>query len=193
MQKNWDVNKLADFKTDLTDSAYDFLRIVYPKLKQLKFIRGELIPIEVVTDIKFKTLAQKFDQLAGIDIWQIVKNEGIKGIASRIQWSEKAWNTFTIRKSRSSGTKTEYEKRLFAIETNEWIYPYYTIQAYISERRIGELISMAITKTADIFDMIKKDNYIEKTNKQDDNIFMIIDWQEMKQQNYKIKIFNNKL
>lgn len=55
------MNKLADFKTDLTDSAYDFLRTVYPKLKQLKFIHGELIPIEIVTDIKFKTLAQKFD------------------------------------------------------------------------------------------------------------------------------------
>lgn len=179
---------MNDFETDLTDSAYDFLKIVYPRLKQLNFIRGNLIPIEAATDIKFKNLAQKFDQLAGIDVWQIVENEGIKGIASRIQWGEKAWNTFTIRKSRSSGAKTEYEKRLYAIETNEWIYPYYTIQAYISERRTGRLISMAITKTVDIFDIIKKGNYIEKINKQDNNVFMIVSWEEMKQHNYKIKI-----
>ena len=182
-------NKMNDFDKDLSDSAFDFKRLIYPKLKELNFISGELVQIEVATDIKFKYLASKFDQLSGIDAWQIVEPLGIKGIASRIQWGEKAWGTFTIRKTRATGTKTEYEKRVEAIESGEWLYPYYTIQGYITERRVGKLLSFAIAKTEDIFEMIDKGFYKENKNKEDSNIFIIVNWIDMKKQGYRIKIY----
>lgn len=168
---------MNNFKTDLADSAFDFLRVVYPKLKDENLISGELIPIESVTA---EGTTKALDMLAGIDIWQIKDDKGIRGIANRIQWGPKPWNTFTIRKKRQSGAKTEYEKRIEAITNRAWLFPYFTCQAYITERRIGYLLSVAIAKTETIFEMINKGICWEQPNSQDGNIFICVDWLNVK-------------
>jgi len=55
----------------------------------------------------------------------------VYGIASRIQYNIN-YKTFTIRKDRASGTKTEYEKRIAGMNSKA-IYPHWTMQAYIND------------------------------------------------------------
>jgi len=179
---------LYEVKRDFGDSAFDFLRVVLPKLKEKRMLSGKIIPVESVTA---KEMVKHLDIDGGIDVWQIQKGVGMRGIASRIQWGNKNWNTFTIRKSRTSGAKTEYEKRMFAIKTGGYLYPFYTIQAYVSQRRVGDLISVAIAKTKDIFDLIKVGLCYEKPNGSDGNVFIIVDWEDMFVNNKAIKAWDN--
>lgn len=180
-----------NFNQDLTDSIRDFSSIVLPKLKEIGLIKGELIPIETVTT--HKDLIKWFDLLSGVDIWQIIEDQGIRGIANRIQWGKKAWDTFTIRKHRHTQTKTEYVKRKEAINSGgSLLYPYYTIQSYISERRTGELLSTAIAKTDDIIKMCDSGHWQvrERTTKSDGNIFVAVPWSLMKASNCRIGIWH---
>ena len=177
---------MSNFAEDLSDSAFDFLRVVYPKLIELKFIEGEIIPIE--SNVA-ERLMRQFDILAGIDIWQLQTGKGIRGIANRIQWCQKAWNTFTIRKLRVSGTETEYEKRKRAMQDEGWLYPYFTIQSYITERRKGDLIALAIAKTEDILYMIEQKYCWENINPQDGNTFICVSWDKMHEMGYSIKTY----
>jgi len=124
----------ADWQTDLTQSASDFLNQVWPKIKRWKwFKRGELLSVESVTNVGF---TRDLDMLAGIDAWHIVRESSVmRGIASRAQRGGGEFRTFTIRTARDSGTETEYAKRLRAIKYRErgWLYPHLTIQAYLSD------------------------------------------------------------
>ncbi len=75
-------NKLI---TDLSDSAFDFQRVVFPKLRDREFIDGEVISIEVATSDYMKG---QLDMQAGIDAWIIKDGIGITGLASQIQWQK---------------------------------------------------------------------------------------------------------
>ena len=187
--KNGDV---MSFKEDLSDSAYDFLRCVYPAIEK-HVGGGELIPTETLYK---NEIFKKLDIHSGIDAWQLHTKHGIRGIASRVQWGNMAWNTFTIRYVRSSGAKTEYEKRLAAVKSNDgWIYPYYTVHAYINERGgNGELMSAAITKTKDLYTFaemgLKKRDITKHSTPHkirqvfsDNNLFISIDWMDYKHRN----------
>jgi hypothetical protein len=182
----------GDFQRDLKDSMFDFQRVVLPQLQKSKFISGELISIEQATAEGYAHLVKAFDYKAGIDLIQ-VKNEGLCGVANRVQWvpvAGRLWNSFTIRMSRASGAKTEYEKRMAAVMSNgQYLYPYLTIQAFVQEpRRSGPLLSVAVAKTTDILQAAWDDTAPEKDNKQDGNKFKAVFWQDMKRE-YPIKIF----
>lgn len=164
------------FKTDLGDSANSFVHIVYPKLLECRFLLGDVVPIESVTAMG---IAKDLDMFAGIDAWHVYKKCGIQGIASRVQYGQRAWNSFTIRKHRSSGSETEYAKRKIAIYTGDWLYPTLTIQAYVTSRKNGELLSVGITKTKNIFDAIADGNCNTKTNPTDGNTFYTVFWKDM--------------
>ena len=102
---------------DLKESSKDFLEIVYPQIKDW-FGDGELIPVESVTK---SDMAKKLDMYSGIDNWHIVTNEGIRGLSSRVQYY-KDWSTFTVRLGRITGARTQYAKKLHAIE-KDYLYP----------------------------------------------------------------------
>lgn len=186
------IEAVMSFKDDLSDSASDFLRCVYPAIE--KYIGGgELIPTETLYK---NEIFKKLDIHSGIDAWQLNSIHGIRGIASRVQWGNMAWNTFTIRYVRSSGAKTEYEKRLWAVKSNGgWIYPYYTVHAYINERGgNGTLMSAAITKTKDLYIFTEKGLKTMDITKRsaphkirqvfsDNNLFISIDWIDYKHKN----------
>lgn len=135
---------------DLSDSARDFKEIVWPNIKEW-FGEGELIPVEAVTE---SNMARKLDMYSGIDAWYIQPSEGIRGISCRVQWGPKAWQSFTIRKKRDSGARTEYEKLCNAIN-NDWLYPYWFSQSYLTERK-GKLLSSGLGKTKDLIEYIQK-------------------------------------
>lgn len=103
-------------------------------------------------------ICQLLDQTCGTDYLQVYTDKGIVwGVAARTQEIDTArfqrpYNTFTVRKARASGVKTEYEKRRDAIN-NGGIYPYITVQCYF-DKQTQELMSLGIARTVDIMDYV---------------------------------------
>ncbi len=167
---------------DLSRSAKAFLEIVWPVIRD-SVGGGELVPVESVTAEGF---TKELDQLAGIDAWQIIRADGImRGIASRVQWvKSNPYNSFTIRKSRTSGAITEYEKRLLAMKKRRLgaLFPGVTVQAYLEEQT-DKLLSVAHINTYDLFHFVYYGkpgfDYIEKPNKQDGNVFICAFWRKL--------------
>lgn len=117
-----------EVKRDLTAAIVNFERYVKAQVEEA--LGQKIFSVECYTD---KEIAVFLDTLAGIDAWARTNNE-VRGIALRVQ-PIKCWETFTIRYSRPSGAKTEYFKRVKAIESGA-LYPYYTLQAYIWDDKV---------------------------------------------------------
>lgn len=139
---------------DLSDSAFDFERAVWPVVR--KWLGGgELCPVETVVHSGFD---KELDTLSGIDGWHILREQhAIRGIASRVQPigdGDKRWDTFTIRVRRPSGVPTEYQKRLHALHNADrgFLLPHVTTQAYVAKpSREGALLSAAMVRTVTLF------------------------------------------
>lgn len=135
---------------DLSDSAFDFSRVVWPAISRV-VDGGEIIPVEAVAHRGFD---KELDTLSGIDAWQLMHHRhAIRGIASRVQWG-KCWQTFTIRMARPSGVDTEYQKRLQALDNLDrgFLLPHLTIQGYVEKpKRFGQFVGGAVIKTSDLF------------------------------------------
>ncbi len=165
---------------DMKWSSTLFINQVWPIAK--KYIGGELMQMEGRPDMELATM---LDMKAGIDGWNIHTN-GLRGIASRIQ-AGADWRTFTIRESRDSGAETEFEKRKRAIESNEWLYPAITIQAY-AQTQTGPILSIGITHTTTIIKYIKDGcSYIRPTC---NARFYVCEWDKMSKNNYKVLVID---
>jgi len=189
-----------DVRRDLSDSAYDFVRVVVPAIRDM-IGGGEFRPVESVTADDF---SKSLDMLAGIDAWQVITDIGIRGLASRIQWGPRAWRTFTIRERRPSGAKTELEKRTTSSADHGFIHPHLTVQAYITKpRRQGRLLAAGIGKTADIMEYIASRNIGAKPdwdsgcwrqeNPADGVTFLCVPWDGFKRCGYDIQIAESQL
>lgn len=165
---------------DLSASTYDLLREVWPNISSVCG-GGEFKPVEGNAN---EDLQVQLDVLAGIDGVQILPNKiGMRGLASRIQWGDTDWGTFTIREKRGSGARTELEKRLYAIEHPEegLLLPHLTVQAYITERRTGSLLSAAIAYTRELIPYayaMKKGVWRQRVTQDDGTInhFLVVRW-----------------
>lgn len=158
MYNNWDV--------DLSDSVIALSKIkenVLPKL-----ISGKIHCIE---NTKNEVLIL-LDRLSGIDYIREDKH-GLQGIAARVQWG-RPYNTFTIRSERHTGSKTELEKRLEQIEKG-YFYPEFTMQAYFDNRKDNNLLSIAVVRTKDLYNLYKCSPEMFEKNKSDNN-FVFIRW-----------------
>lgn len=139
-----------DVARDLTKSSQAFLTLVWPAISHMAG-GGRMTPVELVTDKGFSNV---LDAMAGIDAWQVIDHSSVlRGIASRVQFSDKSWETFTIRYARQNGATTEYEKRLRAIKHHDmgFLYPHLTVQAYVSTD-LEKLVAAAVVRTADLFE-----------------------------------------
>lgn len=178
-----------NLNSQLSDSSRDFLNIVWPKIKELGWLDGDLIPVEATS---IKAWAKQLDTLSGIDAWHIKEDSGLSGIASRIQWEPPdptyyPYNTFNVRYSRISGAKTEYQKRTEAIASNgEMIYPYWTCHAYLQYKQIGPLLSMGLARTVDVIESVTLGLGFSKPNPTDGTIFINVPWFVMHREGYKI-------
>lgn len=133
------------------------------------------------------TAAFWMDSFAGIDYMGKDDNNNIFGIASRIQElapTSASYDSFTIRSDRHTGTKTEFTKRIEAIEQG-FFYAQLTLQAYIQN---GEVIAAAVIKTKDLFDFIKNHPYLVK-HKFSDNKFKIVLWDDLIRADYQLQIY----
>lgn len=120
MYNNW--------RRDLNDSviALESIKDTYlPKV-----IKGKIHTIENADN----EILILMDTKSGIDYIREDTN-GLQGIAARVQWG-RAWNTFTIRTARHTGSETELEKRLYQID-NGYFYPAFTMQAYFDNRLLS--------------------------------------------------------
>jgi hypothetical protein len=175
---------LKKWEQDLEKSQKIFSENVIPVLKTMGF-DGEYLPIEKVHP---NELEKSFDAYAGIDIWFVKLEIGMRGIASRIQTIRngyRPYNTFTIRLKRCTGSKTEFEKRLYAIE-NKWLYPFYTLQAYVKEET-KEVLSVAICKTEELYRIAEAQKELNiKVNSEDSNQFIFINWDEFNEDDIRI-------
>lgn len=120
-----------------------------------------------------------FDAYSGIDLIGNNNNQ-IYGIASRIQYNV-AYNTFTIRYARHTGTKTEYAKRIHAIK-NGYMYPRFTLQAYVKDEQI---VSAAIMLTVDLYNFMDENPSMVHT-KCSDNEFKFVKWADIETSKYPI-------
>lgn len=161
MYNNWNI--------DLNDSVKALSKITENILPKL--ISGKIHCIEN-TDNEILVL---LDRMSGIDYIR-QDNNGLQGIAARVQWG-KAWNTFTIRAQRYTGSETELEKRLEQIEKG-YFYPKFTLQAYFDNRKQNNLLSIAIIKTKDLYNLYKTKPFLFQNNKSD-NEFIFVKWTEI--------------
>lgn len=121
----------ADVARDLERSTKAFLSVVWPAIAPLVGM-GTFVPVESINN---DGLALDLDVLAGIDGFHIVRERGMmRGIASRVQFGERSWGTFTIRYGRVSGFPTEWEKRMKAREaaSQGWLQPALAVHAYVT-------------------------------------------------------------
>ncbi len=184
-----------DVARDLDDSAYDFLRLVWPAIREACG-GGRLVPVE-------SAHAKELDTLAGVDAWQMIDQDGrMRGIASRVQWIPcwpPPWSlghntgSFTIRTERPNGSTTEFEKRWTALNDPDrgWLMPHLTIQGYCTPpKREGMLLGVSVIKTSDLI------NYAAdvwartrtQTNPVDNVKFKAFWWDEIQSSNIRIKI-----
>lgn len=180
----------TDVARDLSDSAYDFLRVVWPAVGP-RLQAGRIEPVESVSS---EGLKHDLDVLAGIDAWQMLDDKGLmRGIASRIQWGPESWHTFTVRKERPNGAKTELEKRITAfMEEAGWLIPAITIQAYVTKpRRGGQLIQAGLAYSKDLYSYAVKHPCIKpRTNPEDGVKFDWFDWFDMRRAGHRVEIIN---
>lgn len=174
---------MSNFIKDFKDANSDFLLF---KDQLMSHIKGDLINIET----NDSQLANMFDQYSGIDAFQVVDRQ-LRGVAIRVQWG-KAWNTFTIRYKRASGSKTEYQKRADAILNNKgYLYPYLTIQAYLDKRgNSQEILSCCIIKTEDLYKHLFANMPALKTRKcPEGNEFLYVNFSDLQKHTKNIITF----
>lgn len=150
-------------------SAATFRQQVWPHLSS-PMGGGELIPVETVTESGFATL---LDRLGMTDAWQVVNDRGLRALATRVQWTDRAYETWTIRSRLSTGNATEYHK---LTQDGAWQLPHYIVQAYV-RRDTDQLLSAAAIRTVDLQQMLRNGwHNATKRNPQDGNEFLPIPW-----------------
>jgi hypothetical protein len=166
---------------DMGWSSALFISQVWPIIKR-DVGGGDLLLMEGRPDVE---LAKLLDMRAGIDGWHLMQGGGIRGIASRIQKGDKVWETFTVRRSRSSGADTEFQKRKDAIQAKDGqIYPHLTVQAYAKTEQ-GPVLAAGICKTADLIAFIESG--MAEVRTASNATFFVCSWSRMMDAGYKVK------
>lgn len=150
----------------------------------MEFLKGFFVCDEIYSaETSDNEVLRKVDVLSGVDL--IVERKGhLFGVASRVQFGIN-YQTFTIRKQRQSGTKTELEKRIEAIKLGA-IYPKWTLQMYCDEG--NDVLGLAVCLTSDLYDYVNNGGFT--TTRHSDNKFICIEWRDLADK-YKLKTFNN--
>lgn len=176
----------------IEQSGLRFEQYVFPVIKHHFGLKSEYISIESLQNDEtlskqLKLMFKNLDNMSGIDGVVMNANVGMRTVGVRVQVIEKAWNSFSVRFERSSGLKTEYEKRVMSI-MNGYLYPMLTIQAYVNRRH--ELLSCGICNTLDMYSYFLNDLPTdENVNPSDGNKFKILYWSKFQQYGYGMYIY----
>ena len=145
-----------------------------------------LISVEGKDDEVSKIL----DLTCGIDYLLCSKEtSNVYGVASRVQYG-KNYRTFTVRKERDSGAKTEYAKRHKAMTAGS-LSLYYTMQMYVDDKEISGL---ALVKTKDLMNFIDRglaDENITHEDKIGQAKFYVCGWDVLRDAGYCVKEYSS--
>ena len=139
---------MRQYDKQLNDSARAFRKHIAPILKQ-KWNLDRITPCEG----KKTPEARKADYENCID-YQLYKGGRRCGLANRILFRAEYKGKITLRKSRSNGKPTEYQKLKAAIKSGD-VYPEFFCVACVVA---NEVKSCAVVRTTDLL------NFIDKTN-----------------------------
>lgn len=165
----------ADVQRDMRKSKSSFETLVWPAIGPM-IGGGRAISMELSQDSELRTL---FDVSSGIDAWQVSTDGGMYAIASRVQPYGRDWSTFTVRLTRKSGAKTEWEKLKDACYSRDGrVYPQWFVQAYTS-RDGSSLLSCAAVRTTELvshIDFFCREEHDVRCNGSDGNKFWMVGW-----------------
>lgn len=163
------------FKKDANASLRLFQKFSVHAMKKC-FVGATIVPIEGRED----ELSLLLDRLAGID-GLIVKDDGeMDFYGSRVQVG-KNYESFTLRRSRLSGVKTEFAKLQRASRTCGAM-PQYMIQAFVDSDE--KAATVAVAPMIDLVQYVEQNNpEIRKTATGES--FFVIPWRELK----RVKIY----
>lgn len=149
-------------KRALSQSAEDFRSIVWPSIAP-HIGGGELQPVESVTAEGFTKI---LDTLSGIDAWQVIDGQGVRGIASRVQRNNDDWGTFTIRlKTQRGSAETEFAKieRLTKRCKLGFLHAGLVVQAYLKPNvRMRRDPCTYIMRAQEFYPLVSSENRGEK-------------------------------
>lgn len=189
MPKNADANTITRRPPKMSfESSYDRSRWAFENIVK-PILEGDFgCRITIKDDSLFNVL----DLQADIDAVWSQREYGVKGMACRVQYGRN-FKTFTIRKSRPSGAKTEAEKLRTAIDNRAFnsFFPQKILQAYVDDTD-GILFGYAIANTEDVIKMIDLGRCnVKKVNNDGAAEFYIVKWSDMKKYCYPITYCND--
>jgi len=143
-------------------SAGHFRRFVWPAIAP--HIGGGVIESveEAAPEGRASAFIKSLDTLAGIDVWQVVQGAGIRGIASRVQYTPrkyKAFETLTVRALTQVGSaETEFRKitRIVHRHNKGFLAPGLVCHAYLrGEKDNAEgLIHALLVRASDFYPVV---------------------------------------
>jgi len=148
------------------------------------FHGGEILSIESCRNVP---LLLALDQL-GLDFLHRQDGKGRFG-SSRIQFTERPFDTFTIRRTRDSGTMTEYDKIIDS--TAGTIGSYWFVQAYCHPVT-NEVLAAAMVDRDVLKTMLTSGTYAIKHTKpgaEGGAAFLVIRWEDIQKCDLPIKIY----
>jgi hypothetical protein len=136
----------------LWDSALDFRQTVLPELRKW-LPAGRFVPVE---DAATSPALSVLDTVAGVDGWLVSGTAKLQGVASRVQYGDTSWDSFTVRARLRSGAPTELAKRLEALRDRDghYVVPEFTVQAYVTRPRTGFLSLALLVRTEELYRFI---------------------------------------
>ena len=168
-----------NYDKDLSKSAKAFEDHVAPLLKRK--LKLEKI---IACEDKQNDAERVLDYNACID-YLLYKGGHVTGLASRISFKPDYKNKLTLRKERSNGRPTEYQKLEGAIKSG--IYPKIFCAACVV---LDELVSCAVVQTTDLLNFIDRYKPPTKTNfdcdKKQSQAYFVVDLLEMEQLKYPV-------
>ena len=139
---------------------------------------GRFVAVEGRVD----EVAKLLDTNAGIDALFIDKLGLIHGVAVRVQFTDRSWDTFSVRCERDSGNPTEYDKRVAALKARAMV-PHMTFQGYASKAG-STALSAAWVSTVHLFELLGDQEFMRthsrRMNMQDGNSFYYALWDELR-------------
>jgi hypothetical protein len=137
-------------------SQSSFLGSVWPVIGPM-IGGGRVVSMEASKDSELRSL---FDTAGGVDAWQVLEGGAIYGVASRVQPSGIDFSTFTVRLSRDTASRTEWQKLYEAVTAGDGrVYPRWFVQAYM-DKQSTSVISVAAIHTDELVMFIKENCHV---------------------------------
>lgn len=154
----------------MRQSTEAFSRLVVPHLQTL-LPPGQW---QIVEGVTAWAMAQTLDMLGGIDAWYYRNNEGIWGVASRVQQGTDNYRTTTLRARKRNGHRTELERLVWAVE-HDALHPQWVIHAYATPG-YGALLGVGVVPTRPLLQAVAAGIGYERTNREDGTVFRVLPW-----------------